>query len=393
MALTTLPTAAFATGSVGTSQLADGAVTTEKLVADVNFRNLIINGDMSIAQRGTSATTISAYDTIDRFSFSEGTGGTATSEQESLSLSDFAITGQRKAVKIQCTGTDTSIASGDRSFMQQSIEAQNLQSLKYGTSSAETLTLSFYAKSNLTGNFPLTIKKDDNTVYYLPLKYTITSANTWEKFTFVITPTEGSTSLITNSGGAINNDNGRGMQVIWGLVWGSNYTGNQSGTPTWTSSAIYADNSISFNNFYSSTDNNLSITGVQLEVGTSASDFEFLPYDVNLQRCQRYFYQIQGSASSNTMLGIGFNNDASSCQTYLKFPTTMRSTPSITSFSGLQTSDGNSYTKAATGVSVDSGSNIQMSLNVQATSLTVFRGGFNTLTNSSSSHLALSSEL
>ena len=269
----------------------------------INFRNLIINGDMSIAQRGTSATTISGYDTIDRFGFSEGTGGTATSEQESLSLSDFATTGQRKAIKIKCTGTDTSIASSDRSFMQQSIEAQNLQSLKYGTSSAETLTLSFYAKSNLTGNFPLTIKKDDNTVYYLPLKYTITSANTWEKFTFQITPTEGSTSLINNSGGAINNDNGRGMQVFWGLVWGSSYTGNQSGTPTWTSSAVYADSSLTFNNFYSSTDNNLSITGVQLEVGTSASDFEFLPYDVNLQRCFRY-YELLASGNALT-LGFG----------------------------------------------------------------------------------------
>ena len=289
MAVTTIPSAGLTLG------------------AQVNFRNIIINGDMSIAQRGTSATTISGYDTIDRFGFSEGTGGTATSEQESLSLSDFAITGQRKAIKIKCTGTDTSIASGDRSFMQQSIEAQNLQSLKYGTSSAETLTLSFYAKSNLTGNFPLTIKKDDNTVYYLPLKYTISSANTWEKFTFQITPTEGSTSLINNSGGAINNDNGRGMQVFWGLVWGSNYTGNQSGTPTWTASAVYADSSITFNNFYSSTDNNLSITGVQLEVGTTASDFEFLPFDVNKQRCKRYFWQdnhLWGSVASSTEVHV-----------------------------------------------------------------------------------------
>ena len=297
----------------------------------VNFRNLIINGDMSIAQRGTSATTISGYDTIDRFGFSEGTGGTATSEQESLSLSDFAITGQRKAIKIKCTGTDTSIASSDRSFMQQSIEAQNLQSLKYGTSSAETLTLSFYAKSNLTGNFPLTIKKDDNTVYYLPLKYTISSANTWEKFTFQITPTEGSTSLINNSGGAINNDNGRGMQVFWGLVWGSNYTGNQSGTPTWTASAVYADSSITFNNFYSSTDNNLSITGVQLEVGTSASDFEFLPHDVNLQRCYRY-YELLATGSGKT-LGFGgtYNSNTPAFTSYLH---RKRAAPSIDQTSG-----------------------------------------------------------
>ena len=337
MAVTTIPSAGLTLGS------------------QVNFRNLIINGDMSIAQRGTSATTISGYDTIDRFGFSEGTGGTATSEQESLSLSDFATTGQRKAIKIKCTGTDTSIASGDRSFMQQSIEAQNLQSLKYGTSSAETLTLSFYAKSNLTGNFPLTIKKDDNTVYYLPLKYTITSANTWEKFTFQITPTEGSTSLINNSGGAINNDNGRGMQVFWGLVWGSNYTGNQSGTPTWTSSAVYADSSLTFNNFYSSTDNNLSITGVQLEVGTSASDFEFLPFDVNFDRCMRYYHKTYDDTTApGTVTTVGaVQTGTTATSTFVPmqyfYPVRMRSAPTFTAYSPATGTSGKFASNAPSG--------------------------------------------
>jgi hypothetical protein len=176
--------------------------------------------------------------------------------------------------------------------MQQSIEAQNLQQLNYGSSSAKTITLSFWAKSNMTGNFPVTIKKDDNTIHYIVHSFNISSADTWQKFTFTTTPTQGSTNLITQSAAKINNDNGRGMQIFWGLYWGSNYTGSYGGTPTWTTTSNdFADSDVTYNNFFSSTSNNLSITGVQLEIGTAASDFEFLPVDVNIKRCERYFYK------------------------------------------------------------------------------------------------------
>jgi len=349
MALTTLPTAAFATGSVGTSQLTDGAVTTEKLVADVNFRNLIINGDMSIAQRGTSATgeTTSGYAVCDRWQHN-ASGGTLDLTQNSFTLGQTDVPSLFKNYF-----TVSATTGGDNCGLWQKVE--DVKSVQ------GTYTISWYAKGTNPngGHLELALRQDfgsgGSAVVDLT-NYDFTLTSSWQRFSYTFTA----------------------PSLSGKTVGSSSYFRAYFRQP--------ADDNTS--NAWS-----MDLTGVQLEVGTSASDFEFLPYDVNLQRCQRYFYQIQGSASSNTMLGIGFNNDASSCQTYLKFPTTMRSTPSITSFSGLQTSDGNSYTKAATGVSVDSGSNIQMSLNVQATSLTVFRGGFNTLTNSSSSHLALSSEL
>ena len=271
------------------------------------FKNVIINGDMQIFQRATSATTIpsSGYSTVDRFGFSEGSGGAATSELDNLSVADQATTGQTRALELNCTSADTSIAAGDRSYIFYNIEAQDCRRFLYGTSAAKTLTLSFWVKSNLTGNFPLTVKKDDNTVYYLPLSYSISSANTWEKKTITWTPTEGSTSLITASGGAINNDNGRGFQIFWGLMWGSNYTGSQSGTPTWTSSAYFADSDITFVNFYSSTSNNLYITGVQLEVGDAASDFEHLPFDIQLNRCFRYYIDFANTGANIVNPGTG----------------------------------------------------------------------------------------
>jgi hypothetical protein len=312
------------------------------------FKNVIINGDMQIFQRATAATTLgdSVYQTVDRFGFSEGTGGAATSELDNLSVADQATTGQARALELNCTSTDTSIAAGDRSYIYYNIEAQDCRRFLYGTSAAKTLTLSFWVKSNLTGNFPLTVKKDDNTVYYLPLSYSISSANTWEKKTITWTPTEGSTSLITASGAAINNDNGRGFQIFWGLVWGSNYAGSQSGTPTWTSSAYFVDSDITFVNFYSSTSNNLYITGVQLEVGDAASDFEHLPFDVQLRRCQRYLYRTpdggdSGTSSTYQHLGMGYMHASTNFIGHLVFPVVMRANPTVTFAGEVQVLDTN----------------------------------------------------
>ena len=299
---------------------------------NIPFRNLIINGDMQIWQRTTSATTIPAGEvsTVDRWIMSEGTGGSATSEYDLLSDADRATTGHSYALELNCTGTDTSIAAGDRSYIYHSVEAQNCQHLKWGSSAAENLCLSFWVKSNLTGNFSVSLKQEDNTSYYLPLSYTINSANTWEQKVIQISPTAGSTSLITSSNGVINNDNGRGLMLFFGLVWGSNYTGSQSETPTWTSSADYADSDITFNNFYSSTSNNLYITGVQLEVGNQATEFEHVPYDVQLQRCQRFFYKhTDPQTGNNEPICVGTHYSSSQVNGIIQFPVTMRTSPSL----------------------------------------------------------------
>jgi hypothetical protein len=325
----------MAIDKVVSASITDSSVTDAKLSFNSNqFRNIIINGDMSIAQRATSATNFSSYDTIDRYSFDENLGtGVATSEQETLTSGGAYDAGFRTAVKMSCTTADTSPSAGERAYMQQSIEGQFLQQLNYGSSTAKTITLSFWAKSNMTGNFPVTIKKDDNTVHYIVHSFNISSADTWQKFTFTITPTQGSTNLITQSAAKINNDNGRGMQIFWGLFWGSNYTGSYSGTPTWTTTSNdFADSDVTYNNFFSSTSNNLSITGIQLEIGTSASDFEFLPFDVNLQRCQRYFEKMLPESmimlrySGSTSFGRAGN-----------FKVTKRASPSLSRENGTST--------------------------------------------------------
>jgi hypothetical protein len=260
------------------------------------FKNLVINGDMRIFQRATSATTsTSTYDTVDRFLLYESSDGAMTSEKEDLSVADQATTGQRTALEMNVTTADGTIAANQFAAIYHRIEAQNLQHLLYGTSAAKNLTLSFWCKSNKTGTYCISFNKNDSTEYFIPIEYTISSANTWEKKVIVLSPTAGSTSLITASGGAIADDNGVGLQITFGLAWGSNYHGTNN---TWTTSSHLAtSNQV---NWLDSTSNNFYLTGVQLEVGDQATDFEHLPFDVQLQRCQRYCEVICDTRSVGT---------------------------------------------------------------------------------------------
>ena len=297
-----------------------------------NFKNLIINGDMSIFQRATSTTTVTSgeYQTVDRFKLYESTDGAYTAELENLSLADQATTGQRTALELNVTTADGTIGASQFAAIYHPIEAQFLQHILYGTSAAKDLTLSFYVKSNKTGTYCVAIDKNDNTAYRLPIEYTISSADTWEKKVIHISPTAGSTSLITASGAAIDNDNGTGMLVTFALAWGSNYQGTNN---TWvTGNAYSTSNQV---NWMDSTDNNFFLTGVQLEIGSGASDFEHLPHDVQIKRCQRYFYNLSSLGpyvpdSSAAYLGAGFMYSSSYMLTPVHLPTAMRTEPTLT---------------------------------------------------------------
>ena len=290
------------------------------------FKNLVINGDMRIFQRATSATTsTSTYDTVDRFLLYESSDGAMTSEKEDLSVADQATTGQRTALEMNVTTADGTIAANQFAAIYHRIEAQNLQHLLYGTSAAKNLTLSFYVKSNKTGTYCISFNKNDSTEYFIPIEYTISSADTWEKKVIVLSPTAGSTSLITASGGAIADDNGAGLQITFGLAWGSNYHGTNN---TWTTSSHLAtSNQV---NWLDSTSNNFFLTGVQLEVGDQATDFEHLPFDVQFQRCQRYFYNhTDPQTSGNEPISMGNMYSNSQCNGMIIFPVSMRTSPSL----------------------------------------------------------------
>jgi hypothetical protein len=250
------------------------------------FRNKFCNGDFQVHQRfdGSATAASTAYMSFDRIkTLLINTGAAWTVEKETLSVTDLATTGHKQALEVKCTTADTSTGAAEYNAVFFSLEANTLQDLNYGTSAAKSLTVSFWVRSYQTGTFVLTAAKSDSTTYYNPKEYTINASNTWEHKVLTFSPTAGGTSLITSSNGVINNDNGQGMHFYFMLNAGSNYHATND---TWATSGIATSNQT---NMMSSTDNHWSITGLQIEAGDQATDFEYIPFDIQLQRCQRYY--------------------------------------------------------------------------------------------------------
>jgi hypothetical protein len=311
-------TAKIVDANVTTAKLADANITTAKLAYDPNpFRNIVINGDMSIAQRSTSVASITAsgYYTLDRWNIGASSLGTWTNTQ-----STDVPTGQGFATsfKLDCTTADASPAAGDYFQLNQSFEGQNLQYLKKGTANAVSLTASFWVKSTKTGTFICELLDLDNS-RQISKSYTVDVTDTWEKKTITF---EGDTT------GALANDNGSSLVLSFWLGAGSTYSSGTLNT-SWAS-ITNANRAVGQVNIADSTSNDWYITGVQLEAGTTASDFEFLPVDVNLGRCQRYFYKIESSGTtSNNNITTGFTYGTAGVQSNVKMEVLMRATPSF----------------------------------------------------------------
>jgi hypothetical protein len=285
-------------------------ITAAKIAGQINFKNLIINGDMSIAQRGTSTSGITGNGyAIDRYRHQITSAGTWT-----ISQSTDVPTGQGFAtsLKLDCTTADASLGASDRIRMTQRIEGNTLQSLKFGTSNAESITISFWVKSNKTGTYSWSAN-DNSDTKLISASYTIDSANTWEKKTLTFAGTDSP---------SIGIDNTSFLQCSWWLGTGSTYSGGTYRS-TWTTLANSDEAAGQTVNLADDTANEWYITGVQLEADTSASDFEFLPYDVNLQRCQRYYALLTGR------LYLMENRDGGNKGIVFPYPQTMRTTPTI----------------------------------------------------------------
>tara|TARA_A100001515_G_scaffold129057_1_gene115566 strand:+ start:234 stop:1343 length:1110 start_codon:yes stop_codon:yes gene_type:complete len=290
-------------------------------------KNLLINGGMNVWQRSTSVTgkTTGGYYTVDRFGSGISNHGTYT-----IARSTTVPTGQGFGYswKIDCTTADTSLAADAEVTLYQAIEGQNLQRIKKGTSSADSLTLSFWIRSNLTGTFTAELLDTDNT-RQISQTFTISSADTFEKKTLTFA---GDTS------GAMTNDNNASLYVVIYLAAGSNFTSGTLNT-SWASTTNANRVSSSNINIASSTSNEVLITGMMLEQGTAATDFEFEPYDMVLQKCQRYLYMSQEYGASTSLATA--TSDVATWHTYLSaasaadmanfhYPVTMRANPTIT---------------------------------------------------------------
>ena len=250
----------------------------------LSHRNLIINGAMTISQRTTSSSTVGAgsgYSVMDRFK----TNNDLPSGVSNLTLSQDsdAPAGFSKSYKVTPNQAGT-LADSDRFFLTTSLEAQDIRNSGWNyTDPNSKLTLSFYIKSNLTGIVSLELNSPDSpsTKRHFRSTVTINSANTWERKTVTIT---GDSQLV------FDDNNEAGLHITWHYASGPNFSSGTHVTGSWDTNAVAANRSSSSNiNIYSNTSNFVSLTGVQLEVGDTATSFEHRSISEELLRCQRYF--------------------------------------------------------------------------------------------------------
>ncbi len=308
------------------------------LIANVNKgsslanKNLVINGAMNVAQRGTSSTS-EGYQTVDRFYIT-------INEEDNLAFtqaqSTDAPTGFSNSYKIDCTTVESALASDELAYVAYKTEAQDCMRTLNGTADAKPLTLSFWVKSNKTGTYAITLYKPDNTARSLGKTYTISSANTWEYKTVTF---EGDTS-----GGGLNDDNGEGLNFYFTLMAGSDWTSSDG-----TSWHNYANASFSYGhnvNMFDNTANEWLLTGVQLEIGEKATPFEHEPFSVTLKKCERYFEKTQSYSTAGTSWesagGVSLRDGtASTVVRYYRFNYKTRkraSSPTITTYDALSAS-------------------------------------------------------
>jgi len=270
--------------------------------------NLIINGDMAIHQR-TGTISATGY-FVDRWKVNEDSDGAMTASQVIDAPAGFKF-----STKIDITTADTSLASGQNLFLVQYLEGYNMSHLQWGTANAKTVTLSFWVKSTKTGTYSVVIT-NDSTNRSNTQDYTISSANTWEKKSLTYT---GDTS--TDASWATNHT--IGMRIRFGLAAGSSLTTSTLGS--WIGSDKVA--STNCVNGLDSTSNDFYFTGVQLELGSVASDFSYSLYGDELRRCQRYYYR-ETLTNTKYYNGLGkVDSDGNSIDLNLRFPVSMREAP------------------------------------------------------------------
>ena len=290
-------------------------------------RNIVINGAMQVSQRGSSTTGVGASDNtfpcVDRMRIRAGnTAGRATVSQVADVHDGFA-----NALKFECTTADTSIAASEYFFLQYGIEGQDVQQLKKGTSDAEKFTVSFYVKGNANATYTCEIKDQDNT-RFIAQQFSVTSS--WSRVTLTFN---------NETSNALGDDNGESLRInIW-LHGGSDYTGGTFSSNTWHTT-VNQRLSDSQTSFFDSTSRTFFITGLQMEVGEVATNFETLSFSEQHQLCKRYFQKSYdadvagGTATTTGQFNHNFLNASNNGNVVQRFGVSMRASPTMTVFDG-----------------------------------------------------------
>jgi hypothetical protein len=309
-----------------------------------SFKNRFINGNMAIDQRNGGAAitgiTSGAYYPVDRFAFYNQASGTWTAQQVTDAPAGFI-----SSLKITVTSAASSGTASWTSFINHYIEGYNVADIGFGTANCKQTTLSFWVKSSIAGAF--TYGLSNGVDAWLTNTFTISTANTWQQITIQVP---------TVSVGTWNTTNGRGLQFFIGTGSGSNYVVSPSNT--WVNSAqgsqYIASGAVSLGTTLNAT---FQMTGVQLEVGTVATSFDFRSYGTEFALCQRYFETSYASGTAvGTATDVGAcmwlsNRNPGTPHTQLRYIVTKRATPTTTIYSSNNGASANIY-------NIDGGANI-----------------------------------
>jgi len=349
-------------------------------------RNMVINGAMNVAQRSASVTGIGAssgYFTCDRWRIdTSASAGRLTMSQTADGPNGISA----NCIKLDCTTADTSIAAGENMTIQHRFEGQNIQRIGSGVAGAKQITLSFYVKASAAFTFGAELFNGDNNRQITKLFDTTTD---WvrHEITFPADVDDGSSPFV--------DDNTVALFLVFHLHAGSTFTSGTLNTAAFADTTN-ANRAAGIDSFYSSTDNNFFITGVQMEVGPVATEFEQEQISVTQNKCQRYFQKFGSENAFDFMNGFGIASSSTVLQspTYLK--TNMRSTPAV-SFSAIAVADTVNSTTAITAAAVSNTvNNSKIALieyTVGSTALTQYRSYYVRANNNAAAHVSFDAEL
>ena len=283
-------------------------------------RNIIINGAMQVAQRGTSSTS-TGFQTCDRIQFlTNNTDNFAFTVSQSSTAPDGFSTSQ----KLDCTTAESSLDADELARFLYKVEGQDIQHFNYGSSASEEVTVSFYVRSNVTGVYTVEFRLNAAGTSTITKQYTISSANTWERKIL---------KLPTNTATSVDNDNSNGIELSFCVAAGSNFTTGSLGT-SWATTATSSRYAGQAANIMSSTDNEWYITGIQMELGSQATPFEHRSFGEELLLCQRYAIVYSKNGQPNMgqkAIGTGASTNSSGAYQAFIFPqVTMRAVPTLT---------------------------------------------------------------
>ena len=279
------------------------------------FKNRVNNGAMLIDQRGSGTSTNGGY-AVDRFYALQGTSGTFTAAQSSESPTGFSKS------MVFTVGSAGTASAAQQVRITQAFEGLNMADLDWGKSTAKALTISFWVRSSVTGTYCVAIHNDGGNRAYIR-EYTISSANTWEQKSVTIPGCTDGTWPVTNA---------RWGTLKFDLGSGSDRLGTAG---SWLTGAEYAKTSNQVN-FINNAGATFYLTGVQVELGSTASSFEYRPYGAELALCQRYYFKIinESGVSDETFFGSGFNYATTSAAIIVSFPVDMRVRPTALETTG-----------------------------------------------------------